>query len=169
MVPDRKRLREDPPSILVTNTTMLEYMLMRAQDGPILERSQGTLRWIVLDEAHSYVGAQAAEMALLLRRVREAFGVAPEDVYVSLRPPPPSAKDRKRRRRCAASWRTWAACRRIALRSSPVRSGIPICRTKAPKRRSTERRWRSQTRASGRCSRPIRGSVPPAPGCATGA
>ncbi|WP_181164701.1 DEAD/DEAH box helicase [Amaricoccus solimangrovi] len=83
MVPDRKRLREDPPSILVTNTTMLEYMLMRAQDGPILERSQGTLRWIVLDEAHSYVGAQAAEMALLLRRVREAFGVAPEDVRLA--------------------------------------------------------------------------------------
>lgn len=83
MVPDRKRLREDPPSILVTNTTMLEYMLMRAQDGPILERSQGTLRWIVLDEAHSYVGAQAAEMALLLRRVREAFGVAPQDVRLA--------------------------------------------------------------------------------------
>ena len=83
MVPDRKRLREDPPSILVTNTKMLEYMLMRAQDGPILERSQGTLRWIVLDEAHSYVGAQAAEMALLLRRVREAFGVAPEDVRLA--------------------------------------------------------------------------------------
>ena len=83
MVPDRKRLRVDPPSILVTNTTMLEYMLMRAQDGPILERSQGTLRWIVLDEAHSYVGAQAAEMALLLRRVREAFGVAPEDVRLA--------------------------------------------------------------------------------------
>jgi ATP-dependent helicase YprA (DUF1998 family) len=83
MVPDRKRLREDPPSILVTNTTMLEYMLMRVQDGPILERSQGTLRWIVLDEAHSYVGAQAAEMALLLRRVREAFGVAPEDVRLA--------------------------------------------------------------------------------------
>ena len=82
-VPDRKHLREDPPSILVTNTTMLEYMLMRAQDGPILEQSQGTLRWIILDEAHSYVGAQAAEMALLLRRVRQAFGVAPEDVRLA--------------------------------------------------------------------------------------
>lgn len=79
-VPDRKRLRENPASVLVTNTTMLEYLLMRAQDQPILAQSQGKLRWIVLDEAHSYVGAQAAEMALLLRRVRQAFGVAPEDV-----------------------------------------------------------------------------------------
>lgn len=83
MTPDRQQLREDPPSILVTNTTMLEYMLMRTQDAPILERSQGALRWIVLDEAHSYVGAQAAEMALLLRRVREAFGVKPADVRLA--------------------------------------------------------------------------------------
>ncbi len=82
-VPDRKRLREDPASVLVTNTTMLEYLLMRAQDQPILEKSQGTLKWIVLDEAHSYVGAQAAEMALLLRRVRQAFGVKPEDVRIA--------------------------------------------------------------------------------------
>lgn len=76
-------MRQTPPSLMVTNVTMLEYMLMRAQDRPILEKSQGTLRWIVLDEAHSYVGAQAAEMALLLRRVRDAFGVAPEDVRLA--------------------------------------------------------------------------------------
>ncbi|OZB14386.1 MAG: hypothetical protein B7X55_11355 [Rhodobacterales bacterium 34-62-10] len=80
---DRKTLRESPASVLVTNVTMLEYMLMRAQDRSILDKSQGKLRWIVLDEAHSYVGAQAAEMALLLRRVREAFGVAPEDVRLA--------------------------------------------------------------------------------------
>ncbi|EAU47586.1 DEAD/DEAH box helicase [Salipiger bermudensis] len=77
---DRKTLRKTPANLLVTNVTMLEYMLTRAQDRGILEQSQGKLRWIVLDEAHSYVGAQAAEMALLLRRVRQAFGVKPEDV-----------------------------------------------------------------------------------------
>lgn len=80
---DRKTLRADPASVLVTNVTMLEYMLMRAQDRPILEQSQGTLRWIILDEAHSYVGAQAAEMALLLRRVRDAFGVSADDVRLA--------------------------------------------------------------------------------------
>ena len=77
---DRRSIRDDPPAILVTNITMLEYLLLRSQDRKILERSQGLLRWLVLDEAHSYVGAQAAEMALLLRRVRAAFGVAPEAV-----------------------------------------------------------------------------------------
>ena len=76
----RRAIRETPPAILVTNVTMLEYLLLRTQDRPILEGSQGRLRWIVLDEAHGYIGAQAAEMALLLRRVRAAFGVAPEQV-----------------------------------------------------------------------------------------
>ena len=77
---NRRDIRDRPPSILVTNVTMLEYLLLRAQDRTILERSQGLLRWIVLDEAHTYIGAQAAEMALLLRRVRAAFGVDPGDV-----------------------------------------------------------------------------------------
>ncbi|CAO3444054.1 DEAD/DEAH box helicase [Azospirillum largimobile] len=71
----RKRLRQDPPPILVTNVTMLEYMLVRTEDAPILAKSRGKLRWIVLDEAHTYIGSQAAELALLLRRVMRAFGV----------------------------------------------------------------------------------------------
>jgi ATP-dependent helicase YprA (DUF1998 family) len=77
---DRKTLRAEPPPILVTNVTMLEYMLLRREDAPILTRSQGRLRYIVLDEAHSYIGAQAAEIALLLRRVCIAFGVKPADI-----------------------------------------------------------------------------------------
>ncbi len=76
----RNDLRGDPPPILVTNITMLEYMLIRAIDAPIIRRSQGKLRWIVLDEAHSYVGSQAAEVSLLLRRVMRAFGAGAEDV-----------------------------------------------------------------------------------------
>lgn len=71
----RKRLREEPPPILVTNVTMLEYMLVRSEDAPILAKSKGKLRWIVLDEAHTYIGSQAAELALLLRRVMRAFDV----------------------------------------------------------------------------------------------
>lgn len=77
---DRRSLRGQPPPILVTNATMLEYMLVRAQDQPILRESQGKLQWVVLDEAHSYVGSQAAELALLIRRVLYAFGVQPNQV-----------------------------------------------------------------------------------------
>lgn len=77
---DRKSLRERPPQILVTNATMLEYMLIRKEDEPILQKSAGKLRWIILDEAHTHIGSQAAEMALLLRRVMLAFQVKPQDV-----------------------------------------------------------------------------------------
>jgi len=79
-VRDRTILRENPSPILVTNSTMLEYMLVRNEDAPIIEKSQGKLRWIVLDEVHTYIGSQAAELALLLRRVIDAFGVKAEDV-----------------------------------------------------------------------------------------
>ena len=76
----RVLLRREPAPILVTNATMLEYMLVRQVDAPILDQSQGKLRWIVLDEAHTYVGSQAAELALLLRRVMYAFGVEAQDI-----------------------------------------------------------------------------------------
>lgn len=77
---DRASLRDSPPQLLVTNATMLEYMLVRREDEPILKKSAGKLRWIILDEAHTHIGSQAAEMALLLRRVMLAFNVKPEDI-----------------------------------------------------------------------------------------
>jgi DEAD/DEAH box helicase domain-containing protein len=77
---DRATLRSDPPPILVTNVAMLEYMLVRRIDRPLIEKSQGMLRWIILDEAHSYVGSSAAEIALLLRRVLVTFGVTADQV-----------------------------------------------------------------------------------------
>jgi replicative superfamily II helicase len=73
----RKTLRYSPPPILVTNSTMLEYMLVRKADAPIVQHSQGKLRWIVLDEAHTYLGSNAAEISLLLRRVMHAFNADP--------------------------------------------------------------------------------------------
>lgn len=79
-VEDRRTLRSDPPPILVTNITMLEYMTVRKQDRPLIEASSGKLRWIILDEAHSYIGSRAAEVALLIRRVLLTFNVKPTDV-----------------------------------------------------------------------------------------
>ncbi len=78
----RELMRKEPAPILVTNGTMLEYMLVRQIDSPIIERSrqEKSLRWIVLDEAHSYIGSQAAELALQLRRVLQAFGVEAKNV-----------------------------------------------------------------------------------------
>lgn len=70
---DRESIRKQPPQILFTNPTMLEYMLVRNADTPIIEKSKGKLRWILLDEAHTLTGSSAAEMALLIRRVITAF------------------------------------------------------------------------------------------------
>src|SRR5690625_6148956 len=61
---------------------MLEYIMLRQADEPILSqsRAQRSLRWIVLDEAHTYLGSRAAELAMQLRRVLHAFGVTPQEV-----------------------------------------------------------------------------------------
>lgn len=65
------------PDILITNYSMLEYMLCRPQDNVFFGRG---LRCLVLDEAHLYTGTLAAEITLLLRRLLQRCGVKPEEV-----------------------------------------------------------------------------------------
>ena len=74
----RQELHQTPPDILLTNPTMLEYMLLRSKDQRLF--SDGSLKWIVVDEAHTFTGAAAAELALLLRRVVNAFN-DPKDIH----------------------------------------------------------------------------------------
>jgi len=76
----RENIRQTPPQILFTNPTMLEYILVRNKDVDLLKNSQGKLRWILLDEAHTLTGSKATEMALLIRRVLDAFAVEAKDV-----------------------------------------------------------------------------------------
>ena len=80
-LPCRRRSRESArasvPEIVITNYSMLEYMLCRPQDREFFGPS---LRYIVLDEAHLYTGTLAAEITLLLRRVRDRCGVPHEAV-----------------------------------------------------------------------------------------
>lgn len=65
------------PRILVTNYSMLEYMLCRPQDAVFFGKN---LRAIVLDEAHLYTGTLAAEITLLLRRLLLRCGLGSKDV-----------------------------------------------------------------------------------------
>jgi hypothetical protein len=62
----REEGRANPPDILITNYSMLEYMLCRPQDAPFFGPA---LRAFVLDEVHLYGGTLAADICLLLRRV----------------------------------------------------------------------------------------------------
>ena len=80
----RDQIRKSPPNILFTNPTMLEYMLVRNSDVPILEKSKGSLRWILLDEAHTLTGSKASEIALLIRRVIAAFDVKIGDIRFAI-------------------------------------------------------------------------------------
>ncbi len=65
------------PDIIITNYSMLEYMLSRPQDAVFFEK---TLRTIVLDEAHLYTGTLAAEITLLLRRLLDRCELLPEQI-----------------------------------------------------------------------------------------
>lgn len=69
----REAIRSHPPHILITNFSMLEYLLERPVDAPIFENAR--LKFLVLDEAHAYRGAQATEIAFLLRRLKDRLGV----------------------------------------------------------------------------------------------
>ncbi len=65
----------DPPHILLTNYVMLEYMLIRPDERPLVRQATQALRFLVMDELHVYRGRQGADVAMLLRRVRQRSGV----------------------------------------------------------------------------------------------
>lgn len=69
---ERSAIADDPPDILLTNFMMLEYILTRFDevDRRVVEHCEG-LEFLVLDELHTYRGRQGADVALLVRRLRE--------------------------------------------------------------------------------------------------
>ena len=74
---DQQAMQDDPPDILLTNYKMLDFLLMRPKDKTIWRFNQkGTLRYLVLDELHTYDGAQGADVACLIRRLKERLEVA---------------------------------------------------------------------------------------------
>lgn len=81
MLYTRKMVRKNPPNILLTNPTMLEYILLRKKDEKLTNPELKSLKWIAIDETHTYTGAGAAELAMLLRRVLLAFGVDATDLH----------------------------------------------------------------------------------------
>jgi len=84
----RHEVQESPPDVLVTNYSMLEYMLMRPIERPIFDRTKHWLQssnerlLLVIDEAHLYRGAAGTEVAYLIRRLRKRLGIPPERLQV---------------------------------------------------------------------------------------
>lgn len=69
---EREAVASNPPDILLTNFMMLELLLTRYEDTDrrVVEHCSG-LEFLVLDELHTYRGRQGADVALLVRRLRE--------------------------------------------------------------------------------------------------
>ncbi|MGC8915769.1 MAG: DEAD/DEAH box helicase [Thermoanaerobaculum sp.] len=68
---DREEMRRRPPQILLTNYVMAELLLVRPEDQRFLDRVGGGLRFLVFDELHTYRGRQGADVAMLVRRLKE--------------------------------------------------------------------------------------------------
>lgn len=85
----RHEVLADPPDVLVTNYSMLEYMLMRPLERPVFDATRTWLAdnpeerlLLVVDEAHLYRGAAGAEVGLLLRRLRSRLGIPADRLQV---------------------------------------------------------------------------------------
>jgi len=85
----RHEVQMAPPDIVVTNYSMLEYMLMRPIERSIFDMTREWLHecptekfLLVVDEAHLYRGAAGAEVALLLRRLRMRLEIPPERLQI---------------------------------------------------------------------------------------
>ncbi len=69
----RSEMLQTPPHILITNYAMLEHLLLLPRNAPLFHNAR--LRFLVLDEIHTYAGAQAIEVAFLLRKLKVQLGL----------------------------------------------------------------------------------------------
>lgn len=88
LITDRGIMQDSAPDIVLTNYKMLDQLLLRNKDAPLWKQSATSLQYIVLDEFHTYDGAQGTDVAMLLRRLGITLksywtpatpGITPED------------------------------------------------------------------------------------------
>jgi ATP-dependent helicase YprA (DUF1998 family) len=80
LIDKREVLRNDPPDILLTNYKMLDFLLLRREDRNLWAANEpDTLQYLVLDEFHTYDGAQGTDVAMLLRRLGRTLGMNQPD------------------------------------------------------------------------------------------
>ena len=71
VITERDEIRRNPPDILITNYKMLDYMLVRPIDKLLWANNlPNTLRYLVVDELHTFDGAQGTDLACLIRRLK---------------------------------------------------------------------------------------------------
>jgi ATP-dependent helicase YprA (DUF1998 family) len=77
---DRQLIIDSPPDILITNYVMLDYILTSQHNIQLIQKSKNSLRFLVLDEIHTFRGNKATHIKFLLRRLR--YHINDNIVYV---------------------------------------------------------------------------------------
>ncbi|MCY4543396.1 MAG: DEAD/DEAH box helicase, partial [Rhodobacteraceae bacterium] len=78
VITNRDEMRRSPPDILITNYKMLDYLLVRPRDKNLFAKSHPkTLRFLIVDELHTFDGAQGTDLACLIRRLKARLGSPP--------------------------------------------------------------------------------------------
>ena len=78
LISDKEIIRSSPPDILLTNYKMLDYLLIRPGDRALWQHNTSeTLRYLVVDELHTFDGAQGADLGCLIRRLKARLGTEP--------------------------------------------------------------------------------------------
>jgi DEAD/DEAH box helicase domain-containing protein len=78
IIENRDTIVSNPPDILLTNFKMLDYGLMRSENAGLWKyntENPGLLQFLVLDELHTYDGAQGTDVANLIRRLKLRLGL----------------------------------------------------------------------------------------------
>lgn len=71
VITDKNVLKDNPPDILLTNYKMLDLLMVREKDSVIWKHNNTeTLKYIVVDELHTFDGAQGTDLACLIRRLK---------------------------------------------------------------------------------------------------
>ncbi|MCP4612930.1 MAG: DEAD/DEAH box helicase [Planctomycetes bacterium] len=79
LISDKGTIRLSPPDILLTNYRMLDYLLIRPEDRQLWQHnSADTLRFLVVDELHTFDGAQGSDLGCLIRRLKARLAIEPD-------------------------------------------------------------------------------------------
>ncbi len=72
VITDKYTIRSNPPDILLTNYKMLDFLLMRPKDQKLWQHnSEETLKYLIVDELHTFDGAQGTDLSCLIRRMKD--------------------------------------------------------------------------------------------------
>lgn len=76
VITDHETMLNNAPDILMTNYKMLDYLLVRPKDTLLWQDNDSeTLKYIAVDELHTFDGAQGTDLACLLRRLKRRLGI----------------------------------------------------------------------------------------------